>query len=171
MILKFPLELDQRRAAVGHLLEIARRRAPGLVAGSDEEPPPMPYQRVGRPGLGTAHVQLAVLMGGVAAEREFTGTEMAKRPIANSDQQRVADVLALIDRRRWPSVLAQARQQVERLVTVHRSTISKVANPLLDRCAVAGEPQARLDGVALADLLDGPAVAILRAAETSTPAD
>ena len=35
LILKFPLELDQRQAAVDHLLEIARRRAPGLVAGSD----------------------------------------------------------------------------------------------------------------------------------------
>ena len=34
----FPIELDQRQAAVDQLLELARRRPPGLVAGSDVAP-------------------------------------------------------------------------------------------------------------------------------------
>jgi hypothetical protein len=110
------------------------------------------------------NVQLALLMAGVAAEREILGIEMVMRPHDNSDQQRIADVLALIDRRLWPSVLAQARQQAQRMVRVHRGTIFKVANALLERCAGAGEPRARLEGDALAELLGGPAVAILRAA-------
>ena len=50
MILKFPLELDQLQAAVDHLLEIARRWAPGLVAVSDN-PPPQPSGDVRRPAV------------------------------------------------------------------------------------------------------------------------
>jgi hypothetical protein len=110
------------------------------------------------------NVQLAMLKAGVAAEREILGAEMVMRPHDNSDQQRIADVLALIDRRLWPSLLAQAQQQAQRMVRVHRGTIFEVANALLERCAGAGEPRARLDGDALADLLGGPPVAILRAA-------
>ena len=34
----YELELDQRQAAIGQLLELARRRPPGLVAGSDVAP-------------------------------------------------------------------------------------------------------------------------------------
>jgi hypothetical protein len=114
------------------------------------------------------NVRLAVLMAGDEGEREFLGREMAQRPLDNSDQHRIADVLALIDRRQWPFALAQARGSARRMVQIHRSTILKVANALLERCAVAGEPRGRLDGDALADLLGGPAVAILRAAMRST---
>ena len=35
----YELELDQRQAAIDHLLELARRRPPGLVAGSDVQTP------------------------------------------------------------------------------------------------------------------------------------
>ena len=35
----YPLDLDQRQAAIDQLLEIASRRVPGLVAGSDVPPP------------------------------------------------------------------------------------------------------------------------------------
>jgi len=35
----YPLELDQRQAAIDQLLELARRRLPGLVAGSELSPP------------------------------------------------------------------------------------------------------------------------------------
>ncbi len=110
------------------------------------------------------NVQLAQLMAGRAAEREILGVEMEMRPHVGSDQERIADVLALIDRRLWPSVLAQARQASARAVKLHRGTIVQVANALLERCAVAGEPRARLDGDALSEVLGGPAVAILRAA-------
>jgi len=34
----YPLELEQRQAAIDQLLELARRRPPGLVAGSDAPP-------------------------------------------------------------------------------------------------------------------------------------
>ena len=95
---------------------------------------------------------------------KFLCTEMPTRPHDNSDQQRIADVLALIDRRQWPSALAQAAQQALRMIKVHRGTISAVAAALLERCAVVGEPRARLDADAIADLLGGPGVAILRAA-------
>jgi hypothetical protein len=103
-------------------------------------------------------------MAGVAAEREILGVEMVMRPHDNSNQQRIADVLLLIDRRLWPSALAQARQQAQRMVQAHRATIFNVANALLERCAVAGEPRGRLDGEALAELIGGAQVAVLRAA-------
>ena len=46
----YPLELDQRQAAIDEFLEIARRRPPGLVAGSDE-PPPQPDGEVRLPAV------------------------------------------------------------------------------------------------------------------------
>ena len=108
------------------------------------------------------NVRLAVLMAGAAADREFQflGWEVKLRPLDNSDQQRIADVLTQIDRRTWPFALAQARQQAQRMVRQHRSRIFMVADALLERCAVAGEPRGRLDGDALVELLGD--VAILR---------
>jgi hypothetical protein len=120
--------------------------------------------------LARPNVRLAVYMAGDAGEREFLGREMAQRPLDNSDQHRIADVLLRIDRKQWPFVLAQARGSAARAVQTHRGTILKVANALLERCAVAGEPRGRLDGDALADLLGGPTAAILRAAMRPTEA-
>ncbi len=79
-------------------------------------------------------------------------------------------MLLHIDRRLWTSALAQARQQASRMCWTHRGTIFSIANALMERCAVAGEPRGRLDGDALVELLGGPAVAILRAAARSTEA-
>jgi hypothetical protein len=110
------------------------------------------------------NVRLFVLMAGVEAERQCLRTEMVMRPHDNSDRQRVADVLALIDRREWPFALAQARQGARRMVRTHRSTVLRVANALLERCAVAGEPRGRLDGDALIEALGGAEIAVLRAA-------
>src|SRR5487761_1303456 len=36
----YPLDLEQRQAAIDQLLELARRRAPGLAAGDDSSPQP-----------------------------------------------------------------------------------------------------------------------------------
>ncbi len=110
-------------------------------------------------------IQLAILSAGAAAERGLTGRKMESRPHENSDAQRIADVLRLVDRRERAAVMAQAEQMAKRLVWVHRGTIFKVATALLQQCSSAGQPQARLDGDALSDALGGPAVvAILRAA-------
>lgn len=115
-------------------------------------------------------VQLAVLLAGAAAEREFLGHTIESRPHDNSDEQRIADVLKLIDRRLWPSALAQGQQLATRMVRMHRPRIYLLADALLERCAVAGEPRGRLDGDALADLLGEPAtIAILRAAARPFP--
>lgn len=115
-------------------------------------------------------VQLAVLLAGGAAEREFLGHTIESKPHDNSDQQRIDAVLALIDRRLWPSALAQARGMAQRMVRMHRPRIYLLADALLERCAVAGEPRGRLDGDALADLLGEPAtIAILRAAARPFP--
>ncbi len=46
----YPLELDQRQAAIDQLLEMARGRASGLVAGSDA-PPPQPTGEVRLPAI------------------------------------------------------------------------------------------------------------------------
>ena len=116
------------------------------------------------------NIQLAVLLSGEESERQILGAEIPKRLLDNGDQQRVGAVLALLDRRLWTSALAQARQQSKRMVQIHRGTILNVANALMERCAVAGGPGARLDGAALAEVLGGPAVAILRAAARSTEA-
>lgn len=108
--------------------------------------------------------RLCVLMAGTEAQCELLGAEMPTRPIENSDASRIADVLLRIDRAGWSSALAQARGLARRMVRVHRGAIAAVASALLERCAVAGEPRARLDGDALAALLDADGSGILRRA-------
>jgi len=97
---------------------------------------------------------LVMLLSGAGAELDVMGFKAGSRPHANSDEWRISEAIARVDRGQRAWFMASATQQARRLVHVHRPTVLAVAERLFEKCAQAGQHWDALEVVLTGDELD-----------------
>jgi hypothetical protein len=83
---------------------------------------------------------MVMLLSGAAAEQDVMGFKADSRPHHRSDEWRIAEAIARVDRGQRAWFTASATQQARRLVRVHRPTVLALAGALFEKCVRADQP-------------------------------